>query len=173
MDLMPQRAERLLHLPLPERTHTHTLAHARGTLTLPALKLSNDFPLRLRHCSSQPVFVFPATPATFDMQRFVLRVMAVDFRSKKRPAGKRKMKHPDDGERDDGNADAEHDGLAVPPERLDTQTCVESQGFHAFVHHFSLADCAARGYQRSACVCYVTSDPVQVSVSFGQLQRTF
>ena len=113
-------------------------------------------PLVLFLLVSQPVYVHPPwvpMKGSFDIHRFILRVMAIDFQNRRR-------------------AVAAASGPSVFTVS-DTQSVVQVQGYHAYVHHLLLPDARARGHSRPVCICYVTPHEDKPTALFAMLRRYF
>eukprot|EP00003_Mantamonas_plastica_P001025 TRINITY_DN1076_c0_g1_i2.p1 TRINITY_DN1076_c0_g1~~TRINITY_DN1076_c0_g1_i2.p1 ORF type:complete len:744 (+),score=241.92 TRINITY_DN1076_c0_g1_i2:853-3084(+) len=95
-----------------------------------------------------PLLVVPqGAEGRFNLNSFVLRIMAVDYQQKTEA------------------------GLA--PEDTQVMICEQSEGAFAYVHHFTLHDVFARGYVRPVCLSYVTSDATKIMRNFDSFLSEF
>jgi Vesicle coat protein involved in Golgi to plasma membrane transport len=129
-----------IFLPLPSPSHR-------------ALSRSPSLPL-------QPVLMVPRElqPQEFDLEQFVLRVLAIDFQNKSRAS----------------NLSA---GLITVPgfggHTEELQSILHERDRHVYVHHLHIPDFQARGFSRPLCLCYVTAHPDKVVHQYEEISQRF
>ncbi|KAL6073495.1 Guanine nucleotide exchange protein smcr8 [Balamuthia mandrillaris] len=97
-----------------------------------------------------PLLCLPSDKAkgNFDLEKFVIRIMAVDYQNKSSDPG---------------------------TFMEDTQVVISeiSEDAFAYVHHFTLLDVFARGYVRPICMSYITRHPTKIMENFSQILEKF
>eukprot|EP01089_Gocevia_fonbrunei_P013417 TRINITY_DN3447_c0_g1_i1.p1 TRINITY_DN3447_c0_g1~~TRINITY_DN3447_c0_g1_i1.p1 ORF type:complete len:244 (-),score=58.89 TRINITY_DN3447_c0_g1_i1:28-759(-) len=97
-----------------------------------------------------PLFCVPADDAfgKFNLERFVIRIMAVDNNQKNCETG----------------------SLMEDTQAVISET---DEDAFAYVHHFTLFDVLARGYVRPICMSYITRSPTKIMDNFLDILDRF
>ncbi|PRP83010.1 hypothetical protein PROFUN_09865 [Planoprotostelium fungivorum] len=98
-----------------------------------------------------PLFTVPEGGAgAFNVNEFVLRIMAVDNQNK-------------------GSDIVEN----TSTKDMQVVLSEHKEGATAYVHHFNLLDLYARGYVRPICISYITRDPKKIMCHFEDFLQSF
>ncbi|CAM1296803.1 SMCR8 (predicted) [Pycnogonum litorale] len=114
-------------------------------------KLSSDFILLAEFCELQgpkPLICIPSNlKCSFDLNTFTVRILSVDYQIS-----------------DSGNLPVD-DTQVILPDVL--------PGIHAYAHYMTLSDINARGYVRTMCLAYVTTDKLKLTEHFLSIRNKF
>lgn len=90
-------------------------------------------------------------PEDLELDKFVLQVLAVDFRRKRQTGAAPQLNGPD------------------------MQTCFTEwrSSLHVFAYHLAVPDFGARGYTRAVCICYCSPTPGKNNKEFKSLTERF
>mgnify|MGYP001068183038 CR=1 FL=1 len=111
-----------------------------------------------------PLFCIPENATgNFNLEKFVIRIMAVDYQNKAQDAGTFMEDTQVVISEASEDAHAYVSRILVLPRSL----------INLQVHHFTLLDVYARGYVRPICMSYITRHPTKIMDNFADILDRF